>query len=164
MTIMSLDIAKEHLRVTGADEDVTIALYLSAAEQAAVDFLNRGVFADTTALAAAKTAAPTALNAATVAYDEQIAGAGLLSNAIEKRFSTTAALEAYAQAQDAAKRWATKVHETPSTAMSNRYARYISFPNKTCIQLRLKDGVGGVPIYCYRADTLHLVEEYSDVE
>ncbi|MBB3875398.1 hypothetical protein [Sphingomonas aquatilis] len=69
-----------------------------------------------------------------------------------------------AQARDAAKRWATKVHETPSAAMSNRYARYISFPNKTCIQLRLKDGVGGVPIYCYRADTLHLVEEYSDVE
>ena len=102
MTIMSLDIAKEHLRVTGADEDVTIALYLSAAEQAAVDFLNRGVFADTTALAAAKTAAPTALNAATVVYDEQIAGAGLLSNAVEKRFSTTAALEDYARAQDAA--------------------------------------------------------------
>lgn len=27
-----------------------------------------------------------------------------------------------AQAQGAAKRWATKVHETPSAAMSNRYA------------------------------------------
>lgn len=69
-----------------------------------------------------------------------------------------------AQAHDAAKRWATKVHETPSAAMSNRYARHISFPDKTCIQLRLKDGVGGWPIYCYRADTLHLLEEYSDVE
>lgn len=69
-----------------------------------------------------------------------------------------------AQAHDAAMRWAAKLHETPSAAMSNRYARYISFPDKTCIQLRLKDGVGGVPIYCYRGRTLHLVEEYSDVE
>jgi hypothetical protein len=69
-----------------------------------------------------------------------------------------------AQSQDAAKRWATKVHETPSSAMSNRYARYISFPKKTCVQLRLKDGVGGVPIYCYRGNTTQLVEEYSDVE
>jgi hypothetical protein len=69
-----------------------------------------------------------------------------------------------AQAQDAARRWATKVHEAPSAAMSNRYARYISFPDKTCIQLRLKGGLGGVPIYCYRARTLDLVEEYSDVE
>lgn len=69
-----------------------------------------------------------------------------------------------AQAQDAARRWATKVHQVPSAAMSNRYARYISFPDKTCIQLQLKNGVGGVPIYCYRARTLHLVQEYSDVE
>lgn len=56
------------------------------------------------------------------------------------------------------------MHEVPSAAMSNRYARYISFPNKTCIQLRLKDGVGGMPIYCYRVGTLYLVEEYSNVE
>ena len=69
-----------------------------------------------------------------------------------------------AQAQDAAKRWAAKVHETPSMAMANRYARYMAFPQKNCIQLRLKSGVGGVPIYCYRANTLQLVEEYSDVE
>ncbi|APX64752.1 hypothetical protein AV944_01580 [Sphingomonas sp. LK11] len=69
-----------------------------------------------------------------------------------------------AQAQDAARRWGAKVHEVPSAAMSNRYARYISFPNKTCIQLRLKDGVGGMPIYCYRVGTLYLVEEYSNVE
>ncbi|MCW6530696.1 hypothetical protein NED98_10595 [Sphingomonas sp. MMSM20] len=68
------------------------------------------------------------------------------------------------QAQDAAKRWAAKVHETPSMAMSNRYARYIAFPDKNCIQLRLRDGVGGVPIYCYRSNTLQLVEEYSEVE
>lgn len=69
-----------------------------------------------------------------------------------------------AQAQDAVRRWATKVHQVPSAAMSNRYARYISFPDKTCIQLQLKNGVGGVPIYCYRVRTLHLVEEYGDVE
>lgn len=69
-----------------------------------------------------------------------------------------------AQAQDAAQRWATKVHETPSMAMSNRYPRYISFPKKTCIQLRLKGGVGGLPIYCYRGNTIQLLEEYSDVE
>lgn len=68
------------------------------------------------------------------------------------------------QAQDAAKRWAAKVRETPSMAMSNRYARYMAFPDKNCIQLRLRDGLGGEPIYCYRSSTLQLVEEYSDVE
>lgn len=69
-----------------------------------------------------------------------------------------------AQAEDATKRWAAKVHETPFAAMSNRYPRYMAFPQKNCIQLRLKGGVGGVPIYCYRSNTLNLVEEYSDVE
>jgi len=28
----------------------------------------------------------------------------------------------------------------------------------------MPDGVGGAPIYCYRANSLDLLEEYSDVE
>ena len=41
--------------------------------------------------------------------------------------------------------------------------RLMAYPTKNCIQLD-PDGVGGAPIYCYRANSLELLEEYSDVE
>ena len=44
------------------------------------------------------------------------------------------------------------------------YARSIAFPNKNCVQLVLKGGVGGEPIYCYRYNSVTPIEEYSDVE
>ena len=68
------------------------------------------------------------------------------------------------QSQDAVRRWAAKIHETPNTVLSLWYDRNIAFPNKNCIQLVLKGGVGGEPIYCYRVNSLTLIEEYSDVE
>ncbi len=41
----------------------------------------------------------------------------------------------------------------------------MAFPNKNCIQLTLEPGsVGGEPIYCYRRNSLDLLEEYSDVQ
>ncbi|MBD8641805.1 MULTISPECIES: hypothetical protein [unclassified Sphingomonas] len=68
------------------------------------------------------------------------------------------------QSQDAVKRWAAKIHETQSTVNSLWYARNFAFPNKNCVQLVLKGGVGGEPIYCYRFNSFTPIEEYSDVE
>ena len=45
MSIIALDMAKAHLRVTWGSEDQLIELYLLAAEGAAADFLNRQVYA-----------------------------------------------------------------------------------------------------------------------
>jgi hypothetical protein len=42
------------------------------------------------------------------------------------------------QARDAAKRWAIKNREPVSVAMEHRYSRYMAFPDKNCIQLRLE--------------------------
>lgn len=53
MSLVDLEAAKLHLRVDGEDEDAIIQIYLDAAEQAAIDFLNRNVYVDQDALDAA---------------------------------------------------------------------------------------------------------------
>lgn len=53
MSLVDLEAAKLHLRVDDEDEDSLIQIYLDAAEQAAIDFLNRNVYADQEALDAA---------------------------------------------------------------------------------------------------------------
>lgn len=50
---VSMDRAREHLRVDGAAEDALIRLYLGAAQQSAVDYLNRSVYATAQDLAGA---------------------------------------------------------------------------------------------------------------
>jgi hypothetical protein len=47
MSIISLSVAKLHLRVDANDEDTTIQLYLDAAEQMASNYLNRNLYANT---------------------------------------------------------------------------------------------------------------------
>lgn len=78
MSFVTLSEAKLHLRVVGAEEDALIALYLSAAERAAVAQIQRNVYADDVTLAAAIAVAPTALSAALDAYQAAVAAAQLL--------------------------------------------------------------------------------------
>lgn len=69
------------------------------------------------------------------------------------------------QALDAAKRWAEKSGETVEDIQRNRFPVGVSTGTRDCVQLMLDVGsVGGNPAYCYRAGTLELVEEHSDVE
>jgi hypothetical protein len=75
-----------------------------------------------------------------------------------------------AQAEDAMRRWAHKGiggNRTPQQMLAEVHAGYrprlMAYPSKNCIQLE-PDGVGGAPIYCYRANSLDLLEEYSNVE
>ena len=75
MSFVTLAEAKLHLRVDGTDEDALIGLYINAAEQAAIKALDRGVYADNTALQTAMTAAPAELTAATAAKDAAVTAA-----------------------------------------------------------------------------------------
>ncbi|MBU1816427.1 MAG: head-tail connector protein [Gammaproteobacteria bacterium] len=100
MSFVSLAEAKIHLRATeGTDEDALIGLYINAAEQAAVKAMDRGVYADGTALQTAMTAAPAALTAATVAKEAAVAAAEAITDSTEKVAALQVAETAYMRAQ-----------------------------------------------------------------
>lgn len=80
MSFVQLAEAKIHLRVDGTDEDALIGLYINAAEQAAIKAMDRGVYADGTALGVAKAAAPGELDTAIAAYESAIAAAEALAD------------------------------------------------------------------------------------
>ena len=78
MSLVTLESAKLHLRVDSADEDALIGVYITAAEQMAIALLDRGVYADGTALGVAKAAAPGELDTAIAAYESAMAAAEAL--------------------------------------------------------------------------------------
>ena len=81
MTFVTLPEAKLHLRgVDGTEEDALIGVYITAAEQMAIALLDRGVYADGTALGVAKAAAPGELDTAIAAYESAIAAAEALAD------------------------------------------------------------------------------------
>ena len=80
MSFVQLAEAKIHLRVDGTDEDALIGVYIGAAEQSAIALLDRGVYADGTALGVAKAAAPGELDTAIAAYESAIAAAEALAD------------------------------------------------------------------------------------
>lgn len=104
MTFVTLEQAKSHLRVEGADQDDDITQKLEAAEGRAIEYLNRHVYADQDALDAAKAAAPATLTVATNAYQAAISAANAMENCVERKIATLAADEAYVEAQTYAKR------------------------------------------------------------
>ncbi len=99
MTFVTTSEAKLHLRVDSADEDALIGVYITAAEQMAIALLDRGVYADGTALGVAKAAATAELTAATTTYTSAIAAARSLEDATEQAAATQAAEYAYLRAK-----------------------------------------------------------------
>jgi len=87
MSFVALPEAKLHLRVDSADEDALIGVYITAAEQMAIALLDRGVYADGTALGVAKAAAPGELDTAIAAYESAIAAAEALADETAKAAS-----------------------------------------------------------------------------
>jgi len=87
MSFVTLAEAKLHLRVDGTDEDALIGVYITAAEQWAMSFLDRGVYADGTALGVAKAAAPGELDTAIAACESAIAAAEALADETAKAAS-----------------------------------------------------------------------------
>ncbi len=99
MSFVQLAEAWLHLRVDCTDEDALILLYISAAEQAAINAMDRCVYADSTALQTAIAAAPAALAAATAAKEAAVAAAEALTDADEKAAALKAAENAYLRAK-----------------------------------------------------------------
>jgi hypothetical protein len=62
MPLVPIEQVLQHLRADAGGEDELVALYLSAAEQAAADYLNRQVFDSATSLAAAVAAGTAGLD------------------------------------------------------------------------------------------------------
>lgn len=98
MTLVSMEVAKSHLRVVGADEDADIELKLEAAEQAAASYLNRSLYADQTALDAATAASPTLFATARLANQAAVDAAMLLEDVTERAMALAAAAERFAAA------------------------------------------------------------------
>lgn len=98
MSFVQLSEAKLHLRVDGTDEDALIGLYINAAEQAAIKAMDRGVYADGTALQTAQNAAPAALTAATAAKEAAVAAAEAMTDADERAAALQVAEAAYLRA------------------------------------------------------------------
>lgn len=102
--LIDLDTAKAHLNVTVDLEDADITLKLEAAEQSALEFIGRNVYADMDALTAAQDAAPVTLAAASAAYLAATAAAASIVNGVDRDMALFGAVEAYTQAQTAARR------------------------------------------------------------
>ncbi|MYM31489.1 phage gp6-like head-tail connector protein [Duganella sp. CY15W] len=95
MSLISMDVAKSHLRVVGSDEDADIELKLQAAEQAASAYLNRNLYVDQAALNAALESAPGAFAAACEAHRTAIDAANALSDDAQRGMALLGAHERF---------------------------------------------------------------------
>ena len=68
MSLLTLAQAKLHCRIDGIDGDADLTIKISAAERAAIEYLNCNVYADQPTLDAAIAAVPASLSAAKAAY------------------------------------------------------------------------------------------------
>ena len=85
MSLVSLVLAKQHLRVSGTAEDALIGLYLGAAENAAMRYMNRKVYENATAMGAAVLAGTAGTDPMVVEPDIQAAVLLTLGHLYENR-------------------------------------------------------------------------------
>lgn len=102
MTLVSLPVAKLHIRAEdAADEEVSP--YLSAAELAAVNFLNRRVYADQGAFDTAIAGVPAMLTAAGLAHTVAVEAEEALDDPIARSTGVAHADAVYSRAQEDAR-------------------------------------------------------------
>lgn len=97
--LIPVSVARTHLRVEADYPLDQIEPYLYAAEEMAVEFLNRKVYRNPEDLAAAIAAAPAALQAAADAHTAAAAAAALITDDTVRAITATAADKAYTAAQ-----------------------------------------------------------------
>ena len=103
MSLIDLDIARDHLRVESDYPEPQVAIYLNAAERLVAEFLNRRVYADDAALATAVAAVPAAMTAAGAAYQAAIEAAADIEDATAQEEARRAACRARDAARTAAR-------------------------------------------------------------
>lgn len=104
MSLVTLNTAKAHLRVTSADEDSLIQALIDASELLVVSHLGRSVFASPEALTAAIAAVPATLATASETYEAAQVAAYAITNTVESEAALQAAGNTYRIAQDEARR------------------------------------------------------------
>jgi hypothetical protein len=102
VSIIALPTAKAHLRLESDYPDDQVQGKLDAAESAAAQFLNRGIFKDAEALETAVAAVPAALVAASAAYQAALAAAGEIEDSVARCAAEAYACRVYRAAQMAA--------------------------------------------------------------
>lgn len=101
--LIDLPTAKLQASIDDSADDALVTIYIGAAERFAVEYMQRNIYADKTALDIAIAAAPAALSAAVNAYDTAIAAADAMPDGVAKEMATFSAEDAYANAQKAAR-------------------------------------------------------------
>jgi len=101
MSLVTLDAAKVHLKVEldAHEEDDLIQRDINAAELSAAKYLNRALFADVDARAAAIAAVPAALAAAAADYAAASAAADMIADDVARALAQAAAADEYTAAQ-----------------------------------------------------------------
>jgi hypothetical protein len=99
---ITLEVAKEHLREIGTDNDADITRKTDAAEKIAIRHLNRAVFESQALLDAAILQVPAALVAAQAAYSASCDAADLIEDSELRLIERSYAFEVYRDARIAA--------------------------------------------------------------
>lgn len=103
MSLIDLPTAKAHLRLESDYPDGQVEPYLNAAELLAAQFLNRRIYADGGAMAAAASGVQTALLAAGVAYQGALDDALAITDCVARKVLRESALGIYKDAQTEAR-------------------------------------------------------------
>lgn len=101
--LLTLAEAKDQARVLDNAEDALILRKLEAAEQAAIAYLDRAVFADDASLLAAKAAAPVSFAAAVASYRSAILAAQSLDDDLVREDALQSAEIGYLRARTASR-------------------------------------------------------------
>lgn len=97
--LITLERAKDHLRIADNDSDTFVTDVIARAEAATVAFLNRAVFVDGAEREAAQSAVAADLDAAGVAYRNAIESAEALDDAVTRDLLRESAQRNYEDAQ-----------------------------------------------------------------
>jgi hypothetical protein len=136
--LIDLDTAKAHIRQAAGYPDAQIMPYLLAAEAKAQQFLNRKIFADAPALAAAVAAVPAALTAAGASYAAEVAVVDAEPDMTARCVLQSGADRRYAAAQDDAQ-------ETLAGMVINDQVRGAILELFRCLYER-RDGSEAMPV------------------
>lgn len=104
MSLLTLDQARLHCRVTGTAEDALLQSAIESASDIAAAYLNRQIYATAMERDAALDAAPSALSAAGIAYDLAMIDITLIEDDIERTAAAEVARRKLAAAKDAFRR------------------------------------------------------------
>jgi len=102
--LLTLAEVKAHCGVDGNDHDTVLTIYTDAAEASAVEFIDRNVYADSTALTTAQSGAFALMTAATATHNAATTTAQALADEVERDAAQAVADRAYDRAREAYRR------------------------------------------------------------